>query len=142
MVSSRLVFSRFLWPVTDLVMPCGYWCAAPVPGRKRARPTTPSVREHSRNWTNFELLAVKAHAQSQSSTHQRFAIAAGRPDIGTGARPCYQMDGRASINRMHPERALNKHSLQNCCRQDLAKPGTLPLLNALRSAASFALQPS
>jgi hypothetical protein len=39
-------------------------------------------------------------------------IAAGRPDIGTGARLCYQMDGRASKEMMHPERSSNKHSLQ------------------------------
>jgi putative ABC transport system substrate-binding protein len=26
------------------------------------------------------------------------------------------MDGRASKDRMHPERSSNKHSLQNCCR--------------------------
>jgi len=91
-------------------MPCGYSCAAAVPGRKRAPPTPPSVREQSRNWTNFELLAAKAHAQSQSSTHQRFAIAAGRPDIGTGARPLLP-DGRARIDRQDAPRALVEQAL-------------------------------
>jgi hypothetical protein len=84
--------------------------SAPVHGRKRARPTAPSVREQSRNWTNFELLAAKAHAQSQSSTRQRLTIAAGRPDIGTGARPLLP-DGRARIERQDAPRALVEQAL-------------------------------
>jgi hypothetical protein len=95
MVSSRLVFSRFLWPVTGLMTPCSYSCAAPLPGRKRARPTTPSVEKQSRNWTNFELLRMGSRNLQRIKD---LAIAAGRPDIGTGARPLLP-DGRGRIDK-------------------------------------------
>src|SRR5260221_555546 len=49
--------------VDGLMTPCSYSCAAPIPGRRRAPPTTPSVGKPSRKCTNFELPSAKAYAQ-------------------------------------------------------------------------------
>jgi hypothetical protein len=77
----------------------------------RAHPTTPSFGEKRRNWDNFELLAPRRMHSRNLQIIKDLAIAAGRPDIGNRHRrlgPANQMDGAQSIDRLHPNRALNK----------------------------------